>query len=145
MLSFNLFSQLTRPSVLTGTRTSRRKKTQAVPNYNVMGPAKASLESCARALASELGGTFENPSSPSQSGPGGVRVNCISPGPVRTMAARGISGFDEMRQGSVKRAPLGRSVELEEIAAVATFLASPLASSVTGQTLYADCGFSAMV
>lgn len=104
-----------------------------------MGPAKASLESCARALAAELGGEANS------QGPGGVRVNCLSPGPVRTMAARGIAGFDEMRREAAGRAPLGRAAELDEIAAAATFLASPLSSAVTGQTLYADCGFSAVV
>lgn len=105
----------------------------------MMGPAKASLESCARALAAELGGDANS------QGPGGVRVNCLSPGPVRTMAARGIAGFDEMRREAAGRAPLGRAAELDEIAAAATFLASPLSSAVTGQTLYADCGFSAVV
>lgn len=113
-----------------------------------MGPAKASLESCARALAAELGGEGEgrkNSSGDCAIGPGGVRVNCLSPGPVRTMAARGISGFDEMRREAAERSPLGRGVDLEEIAGVATFLASPLSSAVTGQTVYADCGFSAVV
>lgn len=79
-----------------------------------MGPAKASLEGCARALAIELGG--EGCSSPSgiaspttaTIGPGGVRVNCLSPGPMRTMASRGIAGFDEMRQEAAGRSPLGR-------------------------------------
>ncbi|CAB1113906.1 unnamed protein product [Ectocarpus sp. CCAP 1310/34] len=112
---------------------------RAAANYNVMGPAKASLESCARALAAELGGDSNS------QGPGGVRVNCLSPGPVRTMAARGIVGFDEMRREAAGRAPLGRAADLDEIAAAATFLASPLSSAVTGQTLYADCGFSAIV
>ncbi|CAM9913153.1 unnamed protein product [Ectocarpus sp. 6 AP-2014] len=112
---------------------------RAAANYNVMGPAKASLESCARALAAELGGDANS------QGPGGVRVNCLSPGPVRTMAARGIAGFDEMRREAAGRAPLGRAAEIDEIAAAATFLASPLSSAVTGQTLYADCGFSAVV
>lgn len=107
----------------------------------MMGPAKASLESCARALAQELGG----PASANTVGPGGIRVNCLSPGPVRTMAARGIAGFDEMRLEAAARAPLGRGVGLDEIAGVATFLASPLASAVTGQTVYADGGFSGVV
>lgn len=112
---------------------------QAAKNYNVMGPAKASLESCARALAQELGPLSAN------IGPGGIRVNCLSPGPVRTMAARGISGFDEMRRDAAERSALGRDAGLEEIAGVATFLVSPLASAVTGQTVYADCGFSGVV
>lgn len=112
---------------------------QAATNYNVMGPAKASLESCARALAKELGGASTDIS------PGGIRVNCLSPGPVRTMAARGIVGFDNMRRDAAAKAPLERDAGLDEIAGVATFLASPLASAVTGQTVYADCGFSAVV
>lgn len=74
-------------------------------------------------------------------------MNCLSAGPVRTMAARGITGFDEMRRDAAGRAPLGEGLAgVEEIAGVATFLASPLlSSSVTGQTVYADCGFSAVV
>lgn len=72
-------------------------------------------------------------------------MNCLSPGPVRTMAARGIEGFDEMRLEVAGRAPLGRDVQMDEIAGVATFLASPLASAVTGQTVYADGGFSGVV
>ncbi|CAM9381067.1 unnamed protein product [Hapterophycus canaliculatus] len=137
---------------------------QAAANYNVMGPAKASLESCARALAAELGGprgeegaldshgSGNNPPGGGGGGgggvgPGGVRVNCLSAGPVRTMAARGITGFDEMRREAAGRAPLGEGLAgVDEIAGVATFLASPLLSSaVTGQTVYADRGFSAVV
>eukprot|EP00752_Nemacystus_decipiens_P012191 g10808.t1 len=124
---------------------------RAATNYNVMGPAKASLEGCARALAIELGGVgCSSPSgiaSPAAAtiGPGGVRVNCLSPGPMRTMASRGIAGFDEMRQEAAGRSPLGRGAALEEVAGVATFLASPLSSAVTGQTVFADCGFSAVV
>lgn len=100
-----------------------------------MGPAKASLESCARALAQELG-PKEN---------GGIRVNCISPGPLRTIAARGITDFDDMRREAARRSPLGRDVSMEEIASTANFLASSHASAVTGQTLYVDCGFSAVI
>lgn len=108
---------------------------QAARTYNVMGPAKASLESCSRALAQELGSSAH----------GGIRVNCLSPGPVRTMASRGIMGFDEMRREAASRSPLGRDVELEEIAGAATFLASASASGITGQTLHVDCGFSAVI
>ncbi|CAM9306559.1 unnamed protein product [Discosporangium mesarthrocarpum] len=104
---------------------------KVVPSYNVMGPAKASLESCARTLAHELG---EH----------NIRVNCLSPGPVRTLAARGISGFDAMHKSAMERSPLGRTAAMEEITAVATFLASPQASAVTGQTLFVDCGFNVM-
>lgn len=136
---------------------------QAAANYNVMGPAKASLESCARALAAELGGprgrqegspdasgSGKNPPAGDRVGglgPGGVRVNCLSAGPVRTMAARGITGFGEMRRDAAGRAPLGDGLAgVDEIAGVATFLASPLLSAaVTGQTVYADRGFSAVV
>lgn len=100
-----------------------------------MGPAKASLESCARALGQELG-------SPTN---GGIRVNCLSPGPLRTMAARGISGFDEMRREAAERSPLQRNAGVDEIAGAATFLVSPLASCVTGQIIYADGGFSSVI
>jgi enoyl-[acyl-carrier protein] reductase I len=103
-----------------------------VPGYNVMGPAKASLESCARALAYELGER-------------NVRVNCLSPGPVRTLAAKGIRGFAELQRAASERAPLQRNANMEEITGVATFLASGYASAITGQTIHVDCGFSAVL
>ncbi|KAG5176908.1 Enoyl-reductase-domain-containing protein [Tribonema minus] len=105
---------------------------KVVPNYNIMGPAKASLESCARALAYELGEK-------------NVRVNCLSPGPVRTLAAKGIKGFSEMQRMASERAPMQRTANMEEITSSATFLASNYASAITGQIIYVDCGFSAVI
>ncbi len=100
-------------------------------NYNVMGVAKAGLESAVRYLAADLG-------------PRGVRVNAISAGPVNTLAARGIRGFTAMLHHHAERAPLRRNVELREIGDAALFLASPMASAVTGQVLFVDCGYSIM-
>ena len=100
---------------------------KAVENYRVMGLAKASLEAAARGLAVELG-------------PKNIRVNVISAGPVDTLAARGIANFNEMRVAVAKRAPLQRDVSIEEVGAVATFLASNAASGITGQTIYVDAG-----
>lgn len=101
------------------------------PNYNVMGTAKAALEHAVRQLASELGGT-------------GIRVNAISAGPVTTASARGISGFTGMLQHHRKVSPLGRSIEPREVGDAALFLASPMASGITGTTLYVDTGYHIM-
>jgi len=98
-----------------------------VPGYKVMGPAKAALEACVRALAAELG-------------PSGCRVNALSPGPVRTLAAAGIPGFRDMMRVAAERAPLGRTVQPEEVAAAARLLLSPEASGITGVTLHVDAG-----
>ncbi len=102
---------------------------RVVPGYNVMGLAKASLESGIRYLAYELGKK-------------NIRVNGVSAGPVNTLAARGISGFTDMLKYHRERAPLGRNVEIEEVANTALFLASPLSSGVTGEIIYCDCGYS---
>jgi enoyl-[acyl-carrier protein] reductase I len=99
--------------------------------YNVMGVAKASLEAAVRYLAADLG-------------PRGVRVNAISAGPVNTLAARGIRGFTDMLQHHAAHAPLRRNVDLREIGDTALFLASPMASGITGQVVYVDCGYSIM-
>src|ERR1041385_8376256 len=104
---------------------------KVVPHYNVMGVAKASLEASTRYLAYDLG-------------PKKIRVNCISAGPVNTLAARGISGFMEMLKHYQERAPLKRSCEPEELGAVGTFLASDGAAAITGQTIYVDCGYQIM-
>lgn len=104
---------------------------RAVPNYNVMGSAKAALEQCVRQLAFELG-------------PMGIRVNSLSPGPVSTLSARGISEFTRMLQFHRERAPLQRNVELEEVGRAGFFLLSDLASGITGETLYVDAGFNIM-
>ena len=102
---------------------------KAVDGYNVMGVAKASLEASIRYLASNLG-------------PKGVRVNAISAGPVNTLAARGIKGFGEMLRHHAEKSPLRRNVELEEIGSVGLFLSSSMASAITGEIMYVDCGFN---
>ncbi len=104
---------------------------KVIPNYNVMGVAKASLEACVRYLAHDLG-------------PKKIRVNAISAGAVNTLAARGISGFTQMLKHYEAHAPLHRNVMPEELAALGTFLASDGAAAITGQTIYVDCGYSIM-
>ncbi len=102
---------------------------RAMPNYNVMGLAKASLEANVRYLASGLG-------------PEGIRVNAISAGPIRTLAASGIADFRSMLDFFEKNAPLRRNVTTEEVGNVGAFLCSDLASAVTGEITYVDCGFN---
>jgi enoyl-[acyl-carrier protein] reductase I len=102
---------------------------RAIPNYNVMGLAKASLEANVRYLAQALG-------------PEGIRVNAISAGPIKTLAAAGIGGFSRILHFVEKTAPLRRNVTTEEVGNVAAFLLSDLASAVTGEITYVDCGFS---
>jgi enoyl-[acyl-carrier protein] reductase I len=104
---------------------------KVVPHYNVMGVAKAALEACTRYLAYDLGAQK-------------VRVNCISAGPVNTLAARGIGGFSDMLKHYEANAPLKRNVTLEELAATGLFLASDGAAAITGQVIYVDCGFQIM-
>jgi enoyl-[acyl-carrier protein] reductase I len=104
---------------------------RAVPGYNVMGVAKAALEAIVRHLAWDLG---EN----------GIRVNAISAGPVRTLAARGIPGFGTMADTIAGRTPLRREITQDEVADTAVYLASPLSASVTGETIFVDAGFHAM-
>lgn len=104
---------------------------KVVPHYNVMGVAKAALESSTRYLAYDLG-------------PKKIRVNCISAGPVQTLAARGISGFSSMMKHYEEHAPLKRSCETSELGATGTFLASDGAASITGQVLYVDGGYEIM-
>jgi enoyl-[acyl-carrier protein] reductase I len=104
---------------------------KVVPHYNVMGVAKASLEASARYLAYDLG-------------PKKVRVNCISAGPVQTLAARGISGFTAMLKHYQERAPLKRSCEPAELGATGVFLASDGAAGITGQVIYVDGGYQIM-
>jgi enoyl-[acyl-carrier protein] reductase I len=100
-------------------------------NYNVMGVAKASLEASVRYLAANLG-------------PRGVRVNAISAGAVNTLAGRGIRGFTAMLKHYAEHSPLRRNVELREIGDAAVFLASPMASAITGEVLFVDCGYHIM-
>ena len=104
---------------------------KVVPHYNVMGVAKASLEACTRYLANDLGQQR-------------IRVNCISAGPVNTLAARGIRGLNEMLKHYEARSPLRRNVTADELGATGTFLASDGAAAITGQVLYVDCGYQIM-
>jgi enoyl-[acyl-carrier protein] reductase I len=104
---------------------------KVVPHYNVMGVAKAALEASTRYLAYDLG-------------PKKIRVNCISAGPVNTLAARGISGFGEMLKHYETRSPLKRNVLPDELGATGTFLASDGAAAITGQVIYVDCGYQIM-
>lgn len=102
---------------------------RVVPNYNVMGLAKASLEAGVRYLAAALG-------------PQGIRVNGISAGPIKTLAAAGIGGFSKILHFVEKNSPLRRNVTIEDVGNVAAFLLSDLASGVTGEITYVDAGFS---
>ncbi len=102
---------------------------QAVPNYNIMGMAKASLEAGVRYMANSLG-------------PRGIRVNGISAGPIKTLAASGIKGFGSLLDYAAQHAPLRRNVSIEEVGKVTAFLLSDLASGVTGEITYVDAGFS---
>jgi len=99
-----------------------------VPNYNVMGLAKASLEASVRYLAADLG-------------PKDIRVNAVSAGPIRTLAASGIGNFQMMLDIAASRSPLRRNVKVTEVAAVALFLLSQMSSGMTGEVLYVDGGF----
>ncbi len=102
---------------------------RAIPNYNVMGVAKASLEANVRYMASALG-------------PEGTRVNAVSAGPIRTLAAAGINNFKSMLSKASDTSPLKRNVTIEEVGNVAAFLCSDLASGVTGEITYVDCGYN---
>jgi enoyl-[acyl-carrier protein] reductase I len=104
---------------------------KVIPNYNVMGVAKASLEASIRYLAAEFG-QFN------------IRVNGLSPGPISTLAARGISGFTTMLKEFRERAPLGRATDPEEVADTALFMASDLSRGITGEILYIDGGYHIM-
>jgi enoyl-[acyl-carrier protein] reductase I len=102
---------------------------RSIPAYNVMGLAKASLEANVRFLAADLG-------------PKGIRVNAISAGPIKTLAAAGIPGFRKMLHHVEQVAPLKRNVTIDEVGNAAAFLCSGLASGITGETLYVDAGYS---
>ena len=105
---------------------------RAVPNYNVMGLAKASLEAAVRYLAQDLG-------------PQGVRVNAISSGPIKTLAAAGISGFGRILKTVEENSPLRRNVTIEDVGNAAAFLMSDLAGGITGEITYVDAGFHSVV
>lgn len=102
---------------------------RAIPNYNVMGPAKASLEANVRFLANALG-------------PEGIRVNGISAGPIKTLAAAGIGGFRAILEHVQNRTPLRKNVTIEDVGNAAAFLCSDLAAGITGEILYVDAGYS---
>ncbi len=104
---------------------------EVVPHYGLMGPVKAALESLVRYMAVELG-------------PLKIRVHAVSPGPILTRAASGIESFDELLKHAVEKSPLGRAVELQEIANLCVFLCSDAASGMTGQTIYVDGGCHAV-
>jgi len=104
---------------------------KVVPNYNVMGPVKAALESCCRYLAYELGSK-------------GIRVHAISPGPLKTRAASGLKDFDLMLNTAAQRAPLGELVDILDVGVTCAFLATPYAKRVSGETLYVDGGVNIM-
>jgi enoyl-[acyl-carrier protein] reductase I len=105
---------------------------RSIPNYNVMGLAKASLEASVRYMAASLG-------------PRGVRVNAISAGPIKTLAAAGIGGFGKILSHVAEYAPLRRNVTTEDVGNAAAFLLSDLAAGVTGDVLYVDCGYNTIV
>jgi enoyl-[acyl-carrier protein] reductase I len=96
-----------------------------------MGVAKASLEATVRYLANSLG-------------PKNIRINALSAGPIKTLSARGVADFSQMLKNHAERAPLKRNVEVKEVGDTALFLCSPLASGITGETLYVDCGYNIM-
>ncbi len=104
---------------------------KVVPKYNVMGVAKAALEATVRYLASELGAK-------------NIRVNAISAGPIKTLAARGIAGLGEMLKQHAERAPMKRNVDPAEVGGTAVFLLSDASSGITGETIYVDCGYNIM-
>ncbi|PDW04755.1 enoyl-ACP reductase FabI [Candidatus Viridilinea mediisalina] len=104
---------------------------QVIPNYNAMGVAKAALEASVRYLAADLG-------------PRNIRVNAISAGPIRTLAASGISGFRAMHRGFADHAPLRRNVTSADVGNTALWLCSDLSSAVTGEIIYVDAGFNIM-
>jgi enoyl-[acyl-carrier protein] reductase I len=115
-------------SMLTLTYVGSEK---VIPNYNVMGVAKAALEASVRYLAHDLGAR-------------GIRVNAISAGPLRTLAAAGISGFKDMLHYVSDRAPLKRNIEAEEVGKAALYLCSEWGSAVTGEVLHVDAGYNIM-
>ena len=104
---------------------------RAVPHYNVMGVAKAALDSSVKYLAWDLGAKE-------------IRVNAVSAGPVRTLAARSIAGFTDMESMFIERAPLRRHIDADDVAAASAYLLSDDAKNVTGTTLYVDAGYHAM-
>ena len=101
---------------------------RAIPNYNAMGVAKASLEASVRYMAADLGSK-------------GIRVNAISAGPIRTLAASGIKDFKSMLDENAQRTPLKRNTCIEEVGSTASFLASSMSNGITGSVIYVDSGY----
>jgi enoyl-[acyl-carrier protein] reductase I len=104
---------------------------KVVPNYNVMGPVKAALESCCRYLAYELGSK-------------GIRVHPVSPGPLKTRAASGLKNFDLLLNEAAERAPLGELIDITDVGYTCAFLATPYARRLSGETVYVDGGVHIM-
>jgi enoyl-[acyl-carrier protein] reductase I len=104
---------------------------KVVAGYNVMGVAKAALETCTRYLANDLG-------------PRNIRVNAISAGPIQTLSARGVADFSSMLKHAAEKAPLRRNVDPREVGNTALFLCSPMSSAITGEVIYVDCGYNIM-
>lgn len=104
---------------------------KVAPNYNIMGIAKAALEACVRYLANDFGEK-------------GIRVNAISAGPIKTLAASGISDFDKMLSHAKEKAPLKRNIDAEDVSNLALFLCSGMSKNITGQVIYVDAGYSIM-
>src|SRR6185312_14985763 len=104
---------------------------KVVPGYNVMGVAKASLEATVRYLANSVGQKK-------------IRVNAISAGPIKTLAARGVGDFTQMLKNHAEHAPLKRNVDVKEVGETALFLCSEMGSGITGETIYVDCGYNIM-
>jgi enoyl-[acyl-carrier protein] reductase I len=104
---------------------------KVLPNYNVMGVAKAALEACCRYLANDLG-------------PQGIRVNCVSAGPLRTLSASAIAGMRKMLKANADSAPLRRNTTVDDVAKSTVYLLSDMSSGVTGETHHVDCGYNIM-
>ena len=104
---------------------------KVVAGYNVMGVAKAALEASTRYLANDLG-------------PRNIRVNAISAGPIQTLSARGVADFGSMLKHAAEKAPLRRNVQAREVGNTAVFLCSSMASAITGEIIYVDCGYNIM-
>lgn len=102
---------------------------RSIPNYNVMGPAKASLEACVRFMAADLG-------------PRNIRVNGISAGPIKTLAASGVGNFRKLLAHAKAGTPLRRNVTIEDVGNTTAFLCSDLAAGITGEIVHVDCGYS---
>ena len=102
---------------------------KVIPGYNVMGVCKAALEHSVRYLAWDLGGRK-------------IRVNCLSAGPMRTLSAAGIAGFDDLREHAVQKSPLKRNVDTKDVGATGLYLLGDLSAGVTGETIHVDCGYS---